>query len=185
MTPTLTFAEEAQAIPEITATSRTLTRLQIFHLGHLLSLSLAGNFFTTTTLYRTELELRPVLLSVLINEQRLPMQARIRITGTGVVFEIPDHLFLDTTPAQSMLIKRLILDADPNNQSITPSIVTDRGTTTLPPMQNPTRAQREWPLGLPGRPRQVVLDCDTTLINALYEAELHLYVPNNSQRNAG
>lgn len=174
--PTLLFEEGSLILPGIVTNSRALVQLPFARLGHFLSLTLSGNFMTPVTIYRAELEMRPVVLSVLVNGERLPTQARMRTTGQGLTFEIPDHTWMGMTPAQAVILKRLVLDADTGGTLLHPSVLTDSGLSALPAMSTNAREHREYPLGLLGRPRQILLDCDVPKINALYDAELHCYV---------
>ena len=189
LTPTLQYEEGDVALAAVSAGARSLTRTLVEKFGHFNACILTGDFFATTQLFRAELELRPIHLDLIINGQKVASSpfnsvmssatfpGRSTDVRTSILYEIPDHFFLNLGVTQTMVIQRLTIDVALGGATLTPTLVHDKGSLALIPLSAGPRTYYEWPIGLPGRPRQIVLSCNFNAISMLFALELHLYAP--------
>jgi len=180
ITPVLEYLHGTHTLPGFAGPGRRLF-LDIPHrLGHLVGLTLQGDFTQSVLLRRVEIEMRAVYLSVMIEDkftnERIP--ARMLVPGDGIYFEIPEQLFYGLGSTQMTVLKRLTLDINAAGTPVTPTIITDKGAKVLPTLTAGSRVYHEWPLGLPARPKQLLLAFDVRNIDTFYSVELHVYAPN-------
>lgn len=188
-TITATFAFEAgDYVPSgVTNSARGMLEIAVNRLGPLNSVELTP--ITLIEWYGVELFVRPVMLGVNIVEsgQRVVMPGRTSDAATSLIFDINPFSFPDDARHVNPVIRRMWVDAETGDNTITPTLnYTDGTSATLTAISDSSRVITEYSLLSAKRIKNITLAgdfADGEII--LYDFEIDIYLPSQRRMALG
>jgi len=151
-----------------------MTEEEVDRIGPLTGISIAGDFSVDVQMFGIELYVRPVMLGINFQGQRVEVQGKSVAPGTRIDFEIPPALrnFDDLEPLY--VIDRFIVDADTNSTNVTPTLVFEQSSQALTAVNTSARRRTEAQLDRIGPLQEVQLAADFTTDIQLFGIELYI-----------
>jgi len=179
LTASFEFEAETFTSAAVSNSARGMINIDVNRLGPLQSVSLTP--IDSISWYAVELFVRPVVLGLNIIESgsRVLMPGRTVNAATSLIFDINPFAFPEDARHINPVIRRMWIDAEAGDNTITPVLTFDDGTTTsLTAISSDTRIITEYSILTAKRVKNVTLQGDFSDGEVvLYSLEVDVYIP--------